>query len=74
MIADEVVAKLDKNPLFDRIESVKPGFINIILSGQAVADYVNEMTQAKQFGYEILKSQRRSSWITAEPMRQNRFT
>jgi len=52
MIADEVVAKLDKNLLFDRIESVKPGFINIILSGQAVADYVNEMTQAKQFGYE----------------------
>ena len=52
MIADEVVAKLDKNPLFDRIESVKPGFINIILSGKAVADYVNEMTQAKQFGYE----------------------
>lgn len=52
MIADEVVAKLDKNPLFDRIESVKPGFINIILSGQAVADYVNEMTQVKQFGYE----------------------
>ena len=52
MIADEVVAKLDKNPLFDRIESLKPGFINIILSGQAVADYVNEMAQAKQFGYE----------------------
>lgn len=52
MIADEVVAKLDKNSLFDRIESVKPGFINIILSGQAVADYVNEMAQAKQFGYE----------------------
>ena len=52
MIADEVVAKLDKNPLFDRIKSVKPGFINIILSGQAVADYVNEMAQAKQFGYE----------------------
>lgn len=52
MIADEVVAKLDKNPLLDRIESVKPGFINIILSGQAVADYVNEMAQAKQFGYE----------------------
>ncbi len=52
MIADEVVAKMDKNPLFDRIESVKPGFINIILSGQAVADYVNEMAQAKQFGYE----------------------
>lgn len=52
MIADEVVVKLDKNPLFDRIESVKPGFINIILSGQAVADYVNEMAQAKQFGYE----------------------
>lgn len=52
MIADEVVAKMDKNSLFDRIESVKPGFINIILSGQAVADYVNKMAQAKQFGYE----------------------
>ena len=74
MIADEVVAKLDKNPLFDRIESVKPGFINIILSGQAVADYVMKWHRQSSLVMKILKSQRWSSWITAEPMRQNRFT
>ena len=73
-IADEVVAKLDKNPLFDRIESVKPGFINIILSGQAVADYVNEMTQAKQFGYENPEKPKTVIVDYGGAMRQNRFT
>lgn len=52
MIADEVVAKLDSNREFEKIESVKPGFINIIVAKDYLADYVNEMSGADKFGYE----------------------
>lgn len=51
MIADEVVAKLDGNEAFEKIESVKPGFINIIVARDYLADYVNEMAVADKFGY-----------------------
>lgn len=51
MIADEVVAKLDGNEAFEKIESVKPGFINIIVAKDYLADYVNEMAVADKFGY-----------------------
>ena len=51
MIADEVVAKLDGNILFAKIESVKPGFINIDISQDYLAGYLNEMAVADRFGY-----------------------
>ncbi|MDY4742120.1 MAG: arginine--tRNA ligase [Lachnospira sp.] len=51
MIADEVVAKLDGNILFAKIESVKPGFINIDICGDYLAGYLNEMAVADRFGY-----------------------
>ncbi len=51
MIADEVVAKLDGNILFAKIESVKPGFINIDISQDYLAGYLNEMAVAARFGY-----------------------
>ena len=51
MIADEVVAKLDGNILFAKIESVKPGFINIDICGDYLAVYLNEMAVADRFGY-----------------------
>ncbi len=51
MIADEVVAKLADNGAFEKIESVKPGFINIIVAKDYLADYVNEMAVADKFGY-----------------------
>ena len=51
MIADEVVAKLQGNSAFKSIESVKPGFINIIVSEQFLADYVNDMAVAEKFGF-----------------------
>ena len=51
MIADDVVAKLAGNTVFKSIESVKPGFINIILSEDFMSDYLNKMAGEDKFGY-----------------------
>ncbi len=51
MIADDVVAKLADNAVFKSIESVKPGFINIILSEDFMSDYLNKMAVEDRFGY-----------------------
>lgn len=51
MIADEVVAKLADNKMFSKIESVKPGFININICEDYLAGYLNEMSETEKFGY-----------------------
>ena len=51
VIADEVVAKLSQNAAFEKIESVKPGFINITVASAFLAGYLNEMAQTEKFGY-----------------------
>lgn len=51
MIADDVVARLAGNTVFKSIESVKPGFINIILSEDFMSDYLNKMAGEDKFGY-----------------------
>ena len=51
MIADDVVAKLVDNAVFKSIESVKPGFINIILSEDFMSGYLNKMAVEDRFGY-----------------------
>ena len=52
MIADDVVEKLGKNTMFENVEVVKPGFINIILSQEILADYVNNMAKDEKLGFE----------------------
>ncbi len=52
MIADEVVDKLKGSVMFKSIESVKPGFINIIMNEEFIAGYVNDMASSDKFGYE----------------------
>ncbi|MDD3240503.1 MAG: arginine--tRNA ligase [Lachnospira sp.] len=51
MIADEVVAKLSDHAMFESIESVKPGFINMILGKEFLAKYLDEMAATDKFGY-----------------------
>lgn len=51
MIADDVVANLTDNKMFSKVESVKPGFINITVSPEFITDYVNEMAKTDKFGY-----------------------
>ncbi len=50
MIGDEIVAKLADNKAFSRIECVKPGFINIVMSHEFIGEYVRVMTTEDKFG------------------------
>ena len=54
-IANEVADKLklsEEGKIFEKIEAVKPGFINLTLKDEYLADYVNEMGETENFGYE----------------------
>ncbi|MBE5832657.1 MAG: arginine--tRNA ligase [Butyrivibrio sp.] len=53
IIADEVAARLQDNPAFEKVESVKPGFLNIILSGDFVRNYIVKMLHEKRFGVTL---------------------
>ena len=55
MIANDVVAILEKSETFKKIEAVNPGFINIVLSDSFVSGYVGDMRKAGDFGYEKTK-------------------
>ncbi len=52
MIANEVVETLKDNDMFESVEAVMPGFININLSSKFVAEYLNEMAKEENFGCE----------------------
>lgn len=51
MIADEIVANMEGNPMFSKLESVKPGFINMNIDESFLANYLNDMAAADKFGY-----------------------
>lgn len=54
-IANEVADKLrlsEEGNIFEKIEAVKPGFINLTLKDEFLADYVNEMGETECFGHE----------------------
>lgn len=53
MIAKDVVAKLSEESVFSKIEAVNPGFINITLSGEFLADYAGQMANEERFGVEL---------------------
>ena len=52
MIADEVVERLKDNEIFEKIQMVKPGFINIIVSQSFLASYADEMAKDEKLGFE----------------------
>ncbi len=52
MIANDVVMGLQGNDMFEEVNAVKPGFINIKLSGDFVTDYLKKMREADKFGLE----------------------
>lgn len=55
MIANEVVDSIKDSNLFDKIEAIHPGFINISLSSSFLSDYVNNMNQDPRYGCEETK-------------------
>ncbi|MCC8150534.1 MAG: arginine--tRNA ligase [Lachnospiraceae bacterium] len=54
LIADDVAQALTGNAVFSSVESVKPGFLNLKLSEQYLADYMNEMQAAEKLGVEAI--------------------
>ena len=61
-IANEVADKLrlsEEGNIFEKIEAVKPGFINLTLKDEFLADYVNEMGETECFGHEKEGKQRK---------------
>ncbi|PWT27426.1 arginine--tRNA ligase [Butyrivibrio fibrisolvens] len=53
MIADEVAAKLSGNEMFEKVDSVKPGFLNLTLSCEFVRSYIVKMLHEKRFGVDL---------------------
>ncbi len=56
VIAQEVVEVLKDNDIFDAVEAVAPGFINMKLSGKFVSDYIEGMRTSGKFGMEENKN------------------
>lgn len=52
MIAEEVASFLKDSKYFSKVDVVKPGFINLDLSEDCVASYLNEMSGQEKFGVE----------------------
>ena len=52
MIAEDVVVNLAESQCFAQAEAVKPGFINLKLKPEFVAEYLNEMAADENLGVE----------------------
>lgn len=52
MIAEDVVAHLQKSGCFEQAEAVKPGFINLKLKPQFAADFLQQMSEDETLGVE----------------------
>ena len=52
MIANDVVELLKDSKLIKEIDAVKPGFINLKLKPEFVAEYLNEMAADENLGVE----------------------
>ena len=53
MIADAVAEKLQGNEMFEKVESVKPGFLNITVNGDFVRGYIVRMLHEKHMGVTL---------------------
>ena len=51
-IAEAVAVRLADNPLFDRVQAVRPGFINLNASPAAVADVLKKLSADPALGVE----------------------
>jgi len=51
-IAQDAAGCLCKNKWLSKVQAVNPGFINIDVSGESIAEYINDMASADKFGME----------------------
>ncbi|MBO4670059.1 MAG: arginine--tRNA ligase [Lachnospiraceae bacterium] len=55
LIANEIVKVLAEDPLFSQAEAVAPGFINLSVGPEFLADYVRQMQKEPKFGLQPAK-------------------
>lgn len=55
MIAEDVVSKLENSQCFEEVSAVKPGFINLKIKKEYVAEYLNQMLADEKMGLETAK-------------------
>lgn len=56
MIAEDVVAQLQEDPMFEEITAVKPGFINMKLAPSVVSAYLTQMKETENLSIEQAKN------------------
>ena len=57
MIADAVAKELGGSKLFEDVQAVKPGFINIKVSAGFSSAYLNDMHKDERLGFENVEKQ-----------------
>lgn len=57
-IAEKVVEAVKENDVFEKIEMVKPGFINITVSGKLLVDFGKDMMTEEKFGIPAPEKER----------------
>lgn len=72
MIANAVVEELADSKYFASAEAVNPGFINLKLAPEVVAEYLNGMAADENLGVEKEKNPKKLLLITADRTWQNR--
>ena len=55
MIANEVAQKLQEGKVFAKVQALTPGFLNLNVSEDFLADYIREMRADARFGLETSK-------------------
>ena len=50
MIAQDVVKELEGSQVFEKVDFVAPGFLNLNVSGDLLKNYLNEMASDEKFG------------------------
>lgn len=56
VIAGEIAEKLQESEIFSSVEAVKPGFLNLKLTAEFVADFMNGMREDDRLGCEETKN------------------
>ncbi len=58
MIANDVVSQLQNSSCISKIEAVNPGFINISIHPDFLANYLNDMHHEEHLGIEMVKNKK----------------
>ena len=56
MIANDVMANIKENDVIEKVDAVNPGFINIVVKDKFLSQYMQDMSEASDCGFEKTKN------------------